>query len=335
MPHNNLYPAEWLEDEPPELSRAACLQLLATPIAGEALPTWLHRFAATLDVSPVTLLFEREYGELPHGDAGWRRPPALLLKRLAARTGTDPAHLRTMTFSEWMPSASTDEIQGRFARSRVHKVLTRAYAHRRFAVCPRCLAADRKNWTVGWVTACEKHVLVLNTHCRYCPGGFRVPLLHTRDPYRIDRCPRCQNTLIDQPVRTAHPLALRLQSALLACRASGRFQWSSLPETDWDTTIALIDFVLALVWNKANARWREGYLDLIQNELDLPGPIGHRGYEGVLLAAWHLEEWPRRLHLAIEALNMPSLDVQLMRFGSCRPNSGLRLHSVLGLGTPT
>jgi hypothetical protein len=187
MPQNNWYPVEWLEEEAADLSRPACLPLLATPIAGEALPAWLHRFAAILDVSPVTLLFEREYVELPRDDTWWRRPPSLLLERLARRTGMHVADLQTMTFSHWTPSASVDEIRCRFARSRVHKVLPGVYAQRRFAVCPRCLASDtapylRKNWTLGWVTVCDEHALVLNTLCKHCPGGFRTPLC-------IRRCP--------------------------------------------------------------------------------------------------------------------------------------------------
>jgi hypothetical protein len=333
MPQNNLYPTEWLEREGADLNRPVCLPLLATPIAGEALPAWLHQFAATLEVSPVTLLFEREYGKLPHDDTWWRKPPDLLLERLASRTGTRMALLQTMTFSQWMESPATDEVHSRFARSRVHK-MPKVYSQRRFAVCPRCLAADatpylRKHWTLGWITICDEHALVLNALCQYCPLGLRIPLLHTRDPYQVDRCRYCGDALIDQPVRRAHPLALRLQSALLACRTTGRVEWPSLPGMDWDTTIALIDLVLGLVWNTVNAPWREGYLKRIQNELGLADRIGHGGYEGVLLAAWHLEEWPYRLLAAIKELNMPSLEVQLMRFTSRRPQSGALLARML------
>jgi len=51
---------------------------------------------------------------------------------------------------------------------------------------------------------------------------------------------------------------------------------------------------------------------------------------GVLLAAWHLEEWPRRLLAAIEELNMRSLDVQLLRFAHCRPKSVALLGTMPG-----
>jgi hypothetical protein len=148
----------------------------------------------------------------------------------------------------------------------------------------------------------------------------------TRGILQVDRCRYCEDALTAQPVGRVHPLALRLQSTLLACRTTGRFQWPSLPDMDWDMTVALIDLLLSLLWNTANVPWREGYLERIQNEASLGDRIGHGGYQGVLQAAGHLEEWPRRLLAAIEELNMRSLDVQLVRFAHCRPKSVLCWH---------
>lgn len=312
MPPNNPFPTELLEFDSSAEERGRHLPQLAAPMPEEALPAWLYRFAGPMGVSAATLLFELESDvELLCDGRSWRTPPAGFLERLAAGTGTPLAVLKSMTFSGWSESTGTDEVPWRFARPRVHLVHRKRCPTRHYGICPRCVASDavpyvRKTWTLGWVAACEEHSLVLNTACSDCRAAFIIPSIRSTLVRWLtsDRC-RCGASIVEQPRRVAHPLAIRLQSALIAGRDSQGFEWPGLGALKWSTAVALIDLILGLAWIGSRLDLRRRCFEQIEDALGATQRLGGSCYDGLAIAGWVLERWPDRAHALSAGLKVP------------------------------
>jgi hypothetical protein len=76
---------------------------------------------------------------------------------------------------------------------------------------------------------------------------FIMPSIHSTlfRWLRADYC-RCGTSIVEQPRRVAHPLAIRLQSALIAGRGSQGFEWAGLSVLKWSTAVAIIDLILGM-----------------------------------------------------------------------------------------
>jgi hypothetical protein len=94
--------------------------------------------------------------------------------------------------------------------------------------------------------------------------------------------------------------------------SGGRWRCRATPG-ERSVAIALIDLILRLVWTGS---WdlRRPCFERIERELDLPRQIGGSCYDGLLLAARVIEEWPARAHALIAELKVPSLERQLARW---------------------
>jgi hypothetical protein len=91
----------------------------------------------------------------------------------------------------------------------------------------------------------------------------------------------------------------------------------------------LIDLLLALVWLAAHPDLRPCLYGRIERDLSLPDRIGRESYDGLLLAAWLLDQWPGRLHEAMEELRVPALPWTVGRQALFTPDAERALRSVL------
>jgi hypothetical protein len=332
MRPSELYSADLLESRhvgPCHLPR------LVEPIEGEALPAWLHRFAEPLDLPPGVLMFDEVDAKRLANPSWWRQPPLALLERLAARSGVPLCTLQSMTFSTWNVDPATDDVTGRFARQRMHKLERLSIPARRHGVCPRCIAGDevpfvRKEWTLGWVAVCETHALVLNISCSQCRSAFILPPLRSPGYGWLTgkRC-RCGAIIGDEPVIVAHSLAVRFQSALHTGRATGSFEWPGLGSLSWTTAVALIDLILGIAWIGSRPELRRLCFARLEYELGLTSRFGSRGYDGLLIAAWVLDQWPGRALSLSSELKVPAPGGQLVLWDHLPPETSESLRRLV------
>lgn len=297
MSQKHSYPVEIVGRKAPLLSGIRPLPQLATPVVGEALPAWMRRFAEPIDMSPRKLLLPQE--SLSRSGGWWRHPPADLLERLAARTGTRLSTVQSMTFWEWRAEPSADGISRRFARDRVRTLRTADRPMHRFGICGPCLASDRepylrKEWTLGWYALCGKHHFVLATGCKRCNVDFSIGSLSDSRKLDIGFCSRCQSMGWDEPAQPAHPLAVRLQEVLLTSRAADVFEWPPFPRIKWATAVQLLDFVLWLV-HRGPREVSKRRLERIAGEIDMTEDVRGTCHDGLALAASLLLDWPLRV----------------------------------------
>jgi len=309
VPPKELYSIECLDDQVPAIKPVSQLPMLAKPICGEALPGWLHRFAGELHLPPSQLLLDAEEGELPSDDTWWRNPPLELVARIAARTGAEVTVLNTMTFGDWEIDRCTDEVMRRFSRGRVRGTLP-ACVTRRYGVCAMCLATDdvpyvRREWTLGWVVACERHGMRLNETCRYCWQGYMLPFLKHRTDFGVHRCWRLDSALADQPKVPAHPAAQRLQRALFSGRAARSVSLASVGTLSWASAIGLIDSILRTAWTPVDSLLHRRCYQSLAQELDYQGVLKGSCHDGLTIASWVLDDWPGRLLWLTKKLGLP------------------------------
>src|SRR5258707_11901272 len=203
-----------------------CLPGRVAPLDGEALASWLLRYAAPFALAPVELLFDA--GEIAHTDGSrWTlRPKRPQLEAISAATGIPIQRIAGMTFGDSAaPCARLDDVARRFSRRRYHLQPCEKDRRRPIAVCPRCLANDpiayiRRDWTVGWVAVCPLHRTVLVTSCPGCHKDLDLPLPTHREVFRPARCRRCSINLAELQCREAHPVSLEFQQKLLKARVS-------------------------------------------------------------------------------------------------------------------
>lgn len=113
----DLFEVELLEpmaDEP--AAHRSRLPGQVTPFAGEALASWLLRYAEPFGIAPEDLpLRNGEIGLATHGD--WsRRPHPALIEQLAQATGADPMIVADLTL--WSGDEAADDLRDRFSALR-------------------------------------------------------------------------------------------------------------------------------------------------------------------------------------------------------------------------
>lgn len=284
------------------------LPVLAAPFTDEALAGWVHRFARPLDVPPSLLLFELADRPFIARRAWWHRPPTALLERLARRTGLSMTDIEAMTFSHWTSDAASNEAAERFARVRAWHLPHVSYPLHSYAVCTRCLAEDpvpyiRKTWTLGWFGVCETHGLVLVTDCPECRLRFRIPSLIAKETFRPDHC-QCGRHLSGVVQRPGHELAIRLQRALLTGSKQADIHLPALGMLQWPLAMALFDVLLDMMWFEAVPRSEHPLFACMKEDLRLTAGLGTESYDGLLILAWLLEQWPQRVHAAVATLGV-------------------------------
>jgi transposase len=290
------------------------------PLPGEALGSWLFRYAEPFGVHPEMLLFRSDEDELISGVDWWRRPEPILVDTLAQRTGASVERIEAMTFMAWSADSRDSEIVERFARTRFRAGRPAVRQMRRVAVCPRCLAEDsipyiRRNWAVGWVAVCTVHGSVLLNECLDCGAKLRMPRLSSGSHFAPHRCSRCGFKLTGAMDRRAHHTVTELQVRLLEGRARGAFNLPESGPVDWLIIMALFDVLLGAIWTDTKPKARRQLFARIARDLgrDELGDDPAGNYEGMLILAWMLNDWPERARAAISILRAPRPRRQVAR----------------------
>lgn len=291
------------------------------PLPGEALASWLLRYAEPFGIAPDDLLLRNSDIELT-GRGDWcRRPHPRLVERLAMATGVDPARIIEMTFGAGTDDEALDDLRERFSAQRFRAPATISRRQRRVAVCPSCLADDaspyvRRDWTAGWATVCTDHNTVLIGDCPECGYRLRMPALSSRDYFAPDRCPRCAFRLATALPLEAHRAAVALHREILGARESGFFELPGQGLIAWPVAMALFDVLLGAVWIDTRLVTRRRLFARIEGDFGR-GVLGLEptsSHEGLLILAWILNGWPDRLRTAIAIVQGPRPRRQIERW---------------------
>ncbi|RVG25672.1 hypothetical protein CN233_25185 [Sinorhizobium meliloti] len=306
------------------------------PLPGEALASWLLRYAEPFGIAPDDLLLRNSDMELT-GRGDWcRRPHPHLVERLATATGVDPARIIEMTFGAEAGDDALDDLRERFSAQRFRAPATISRRQRRMAVCACCLADDampyvRRDWTAGWATVCADHKTVLIGDCPECGYRLRMPSLSSKDYFAPDRCPRCAFRLATALPREAHRAAVALHRQILEARESGVFDLPGQGPIAWPVTMALFDVLLGAVWIDTRLVVRRRLAARIEGDFGrgVLGPEPTSSYDGLLILAWILDGWPDRLRTAIAILQGPRPRRQIERWRDLDDKTRQRLLDLL------
>jgi transposase len=290
----------------------------AVPSDGEALCSWLTRLGNRVGMSGRDTA-RRAFGIDSHRrPEWWRRPPPAELAVLAGKSGLKPEQVRAMTLLDWA-EARCDERHDRFCAPGFWRQRTRPAVLRPLAVCPRCLADDdepfiRTEWMIGWMAVCAKHRTVLVGRCSHCGGTLTLPGLSMRRAARIGRCERCDRTPDQAHAEPALDAVCDIQQRLLALKRAGSGDLPGLGPIAWETLVGLADLLLSAVWRPRARHARERLFARVVGDSRL-GPderlqIDWRSnYGTMLILAWLIGGWPRRMTEAMDLLRAPGLDV--------------------------
>jgi transposase len=290
-----------------------------TPLPGEALASWLLRYAEPFGLAPEDLLLRTTEAELA-GRGDWcRRPHSALIERLAQATGMDPTTIADMTL--WSGDQASDDMRDRFSWSRFQAALPANGQRRRIAVCPRCLAEDetpyvRRDWTVGWATICPDHAVVLMGDCPECGYKLRLSALSSRDYFAPDRCPRCAFRLGTASPRAAHAAVIDMHRQVQQARSNGAFELPGQGPIPWPVAMALFDVLLGAVWIDTRPVARRRLFARIEGDFgrEALGKELTGSYEGLMILAWILEGWPDRVRTTIAIVQAPRPRRQIERW---------------------
>lgn len=291
------------------------------PLPGEALASWLLRYAEPFGIAPDDLLLRNSDIELT-GRGDWcRRPHPHLVTRLAQATGVDPARIIGMTFAAGAGDETVDDLRDRFAARRFRAASTLSRRQRRMVVCPSCLADDvtpyvRRDWTAGWATVCTDHKTVLTSDCPECGYKLRMPSLSSHDYFAPDRCPRCAFRLANASSREAHGEAVALHRQLLDAHRTGAFDLPGHGPIARTVAVALFNVLLGAVWIETSLVARRRLFARIERDFghDALGQEPEGSYEGLLILAWILKGWPDRVRTTIAIVQGPRLRRQVERW---------------------
>ncbi len=149
MPQVEPFPTE-VTPLGPEPSEIPLFPRLADPFPGEALPGWLARFAAPLQIAPALTMFRPDEARFMADPGWWRHPSQAVIERLTARTGLTTETVCAMTFNGWQREPA-DRQMHYSSRGRIQAGRRGTLDSNHYRVCPDCLHADsvpyvRKTW---------------------------------------------------------------------------------------------------------------------------------------------------------------------------------------------
>ncbi|MEU9247005.1 TniQ family protein [Streptomyces sp. NPDC048385] len=177
-----------------------------TPALGEALDSWLERYAQRLRINTLDFV---DYLGLPHSSARKmvRRLTEDEREVLERRTGIGAEQLTAMTLEPYDGSLVRIDPVSR----RLRCPPTWRHYGNTSRYCPACLEEDQARWQVrwrlGWAFACTRHDLLLLDRCPRCENA---PPVATRGRYRVVPRPEaCRSWIIQRgsDVRCDFPLA--------------------------------------------------------------------------------------------------------------------------------
>lgn len=289
------------------------------PLAGEALPSWLLRYAAPLGVAPETLLFGDVEMALAGNPEWWRKPDPRLIDTIVETTGVPHDRVHGLTLLNWPDCGIDDAMPDRFSHQRFVAAKP-AQQNRRMSVCPECLSEDddpyiRRDWLIGWVGACAMHHIKLVRTCPECGGKLRLPSLRARTHAALGRCHRCMFDLARAHGHVVPDAAIDLQQRLLDQRPTGDIELPDVGVFDWPVVVALLDALLGVVWLDTKPQNRARLFARIEDDLRC-APLGAAddGADALTILAWITQPWPRSIQLALGLLNASRVARQMQRW---------------------
>ena len=222
-----------------------------------------------------------------------------------------------MTLEGWT-TARNDERPGRFGADYISSPASRSRGGDPLAVCPRCLQADeatyvRRDWMIGWLAVCPRHLCILVTACPSCGRDVRLSGKAADDPVEIGRCHHCEASLETGASPRALDEVVALQRALIDIKRLGRGDVCGLGVVDWRSITAIADLVLQAVWRDAPDHARERLFAYVIHDFDMAPEERFAvewttNYGAFVLLAWLIANWSARLSLALALLNARSVD---------------------------
>lgn len=327
----DLFMVELLDAPEPD---APALPARTMPLPGEALGSWLLRYAAPFGIAPETLLFGDREAELTADVEWWRKPDPLVIAAIARGTGVAADRIRSLTLLDWRGPGRDDAVPERFGRQRF-TAASPSQQTRRIGICPECLAEDdiphiRRDWMVGWVGACARHRAILVRICPECGAKLRLPSLGSSAHFAPERCTRCAFQLARAPYRPAPEPMVRLQQQLLDDRPNGVIALPDMIALDWPMVVALFDAMLGIVWFDTKPRAREQLFARIESDFDCqPFGSASEGADGLSILAWMLDAWPRHTQLAFAVLRASRPRRQMRRWPHLAEHERAEVEAVL------
>lgn len=286
------------------------------PKDGEALYSWLVRLGHRLALKPIDAALQAFGIESSHRPEWWRRPSSDEIAIMACRTGLSTERIKAMTLKAWAHDRS-DERHERFEAHGFQRQRAGSATVRATPQCGACLFADetpflRREWTIGWVAVCPKHLTRLTATCRACGTILSLPGLSLRRPVVIGRCSRCERQIDGSHASPALPVVSDMQVCLLRLKHDGAGLLPGIGWVTWATLVGLVDLVLSALWRSRARYARERLFRRIvidnglepEQRLQIDWPSN---YGTLLVLAWLLAEWPGRMTDAMDLLRAPSL----------------------------
>jgi transposase len=329
-------PGELFEVELIEAAEAGPTVLPASviPSPGEALASWLLRYAAPFGVAPESLLLGDIEIALAADPDWWRKPDPLIVAAIARATGIAADVILAMTFVDWGELSRDDVVPDRFARQRFMAVkpLQRA---RHIGVCPQCLSDDeapyiRRDWTLTWAACCPIHSTALVRICHECGGKLRLRALKSREFFTADRCGRCSAHLSRAPVHLLPAPVIELQRRLIEGRALGEIVLPQIGALSWPAAVALFDALLGVLWLDTRPRFREQFFARVEKDFCCE-PLGDAAdcAAAFKILAWMLDDWPNRMHVATVTLRAVRPRRQMQRWPHLAPEVRSEIEAIL------
>lgn len=151
------------------------IPIVIWPESDESFQSWIRRYAAALDVTPLDLyrafdFTDSEVNFVTHSH-GFGMPHGIAAK-IASATDISIEELRRTTFDRYrhLPTFEFDELQ-RLRRLR-HWSKSK---HTRFCIpCLKQSGVFKLEWQLGWTFACAEHSTVLSDVCWSCQSAVAV-----------------------------------------------------------------------------------------------------------------------------------------------------------------
>jgi TniQ protein len=290
-----------------------------TPLlSDEALISWIWRLAGRFEISARHFL-QGAFGIRPidkqsvrHG-TWWRTPEQSFVAGISRRTGIADARLWEATLANWSPaSPGGEEGWGPAGRKFMGGAMARV--SELIAVCPQCLAEDivyaRTSWFFQWLSCCPKHGTIMVCACASCGTRISTPPLSVVGPWQLGRCRACGSSIVGAKTAQAHDKVRALQRRFLDGKRTG---WIALPGLEpmaWPPFVEGINAIAEVIWVHGKPACRRDLFALIAKDVGVdalkpeepPRKIGHgrARHDAMLVIAWILARWPKRLMIAAD-----------------------------------